>query len=190
MYSSVRSLDNVQSVAKVLHLLHRPITIRLWASSSKRVLGPYANLFDKSFADNLKVLNDCCSVQTETDFFRVDARKRHSTRNVRYLQTFHCTFHAGFYSKQSLTIVISHCKHRFNCRFPGEPRKIACFDLSAMYPTHYIFRHEGLQSSARPVLTATGFINGRGQFSTPTGYSCAKFGRNPSTKASGKMGEI
>jgi len=60
------------------------------------------------------------------------------------------------------------------------------------------------------VLTATGFVNGRGQFLTPpqikhpltdhqkigTGdyvggpYGCAKFGANPSMGASGQMGEI
>jgi len=61
------------------------------------------------------------------------------------------------------------------------------------------------------VLTATGFVNGRWQFSTPhrintprpittkkfgTGdyvggpYGCAKFGANPLMGASGQMGEI
>jgi len=60
--------------------------------------------------------------------------------------------------------------------------------------------HHGLRGSASPVLTATGFVNGRWQFSTPhrintrwpittkfgTGdyvgdlYGCAKFGANPS----------
>jgi len=59
----------------------------------------------------------------------------------------------------------------------------------------------GLRGSASPVLTATGFINGRWQFSTPhrihtqrpitkkfvasdyvgDPYGCAKFGANPST---------
>jgi len=71
-------------------------------------------------------------------------------------------------------------------------------------------RHHGLRGSASPVLTATGFVNGRWQFSTPhtintrrpitkkfgTGvyvggpYGCAKFGANPSMGASGQMGEI
>ena len=60
--------------------------------------------------------------------------------------------------------------------------------------------YHGLRGSASPVLTATGFVNARGQFSTPTEstplnrspknwyrwlrwrpYSCAKFGANPST---------
>ena len=61
--------------------------------------------------------------------------------------------------------------------------------------------HHGLCGSASPVLTATGFVNGRGQFSTPhrintpwpitkkfvasdyvgDPYGCAKFGANPST---------
>ena len=65
---------------------------------------------------------------------------------------------------------------------------------------NWIFYH-GLRGSARPVLTATGFVNGRGQFSTPhrihtpwpitkkfvasdyvgDPYGCAKFGANPST---------
>ena len=60
--------------------------------------------------------------------------------------------------------------------------------------------HHGLRGSASPVLTATGFVNGRWQFLTPhrintpwpitkkfgTGdyvggpYGCAKFGANPS----------
>jgi len=60
--------------------------------------------------------------------------------------------------------------------------------------------NHGLRGSASPVLTATGFVNGRWQFSTPhriktprpitkkigTGdyvggpYGCAKFGANPS----------
>ena len=59
----------------------------------------------------------------------------------------------------------------------------------------------GLRGSASPVLTATGFVNGRWQFSTPhrihtpwpftkkivasdyvgDPYGCAKFGANPST---------
>ena len=49
--------------------------------------------------------------------------------------------------------------------------------------------NHGLRSSASPVLTATGFVNGRWQFSTPHGIHtdhqkiccCAKFGANPST---------
>ena len=65
---------------------------------------------------------------------------------------------------------------------------------------NWIFYH-GLRGSARPVLTATGFVNGRGQFSTPhrihtpwpitkkfvasgyvgDPYGCAKFGANPPT---------
>jgi len=59
------------------------------------------------------------------------------------------------------------------------------------------------------VLTATGFVNGKWQYSTPqnkhpltdhqkigTGdyvggpYGCANFGANPSMGASGQMGEI
>jgi len=66
-----------------------------------------------------------------------------------------------------------------------------------------------LVSSASPVLTATGFVSGKWQFSTSyridtpqpiktfvTGdyvrdpYSCAKFGAHPSMGASGRMGEI
>jgi len=62
--------------------------VRPWATRNKRVLGPYNNLLDKSFADNLKVLNDCFLVQTEMDFFRVDVRKWLPARHVRYLQTF------------------------------------------------------------------------------------------------------
>ena len=70
--------------------------------------------------------------------------------------------------------------------------------------------HHRLRGSASPVLTATGFVNGKGQFSTPhridtpqpitkifvTGdyvgnpYSCAKLGAYPSMGASGHMGEI
>jgi len=68
--------------------------------------------------------------------------------------------------------------------------------LRDLHKSHY----HGLCGSASPVLTATGFVNGRWQFSTPhrintpwpitnkigTGdyvggpYSCAKFGANPS----------
>jgi len=70
--------------------------------------------------------------------------------------------------------------------------------------------HGGLRGSASPVLTATGLVNGRWQFSTPlqnrhpltdrqklvtgdyVGDPCigAKFGAHPSTGASGRMGEI
>ena len=70
--------------------------------------------------------------------------------------------------------------------------------------------HHGLRGSASPVLTATGFVNRRWQFSTHhrintprpitkkfgTGdyvggpYGCAKFGANPLMGASGQMGEI
>jgi len=66
-------------------------------------------------------------------------------------------------------------------------------------PLQILYYH-GLRDSASPVLTATGFVNGRWQFSTPhrintpwpitkkfgTGdyvgspYGCAKFGANPS----------
>ena len=61
--------------------------------------------------------------------------------------------------------------------------------------------NHGLRGSGSPVLTVTGFVNGRGQFSTPhrihlpwpitkkfvasdyvgDPYGCAKFGANPST---------
>ena len=61
--------------------------------------------------------------------------------------------------------------------------------------------NHGLRGSGSPVLTVTGFVNGRGQFSTPHRihtpwpitkkfvasdyvgdlYGCAKFGANPST---------
>jgi len=70
--------------------------------------------------------------------------------------------------------------------------------------------NHGLRGSASHVLTATGFVNGRWQFSTlhrintpvpitekfDTGdyvggpYGCAKFGANPSMGASGQMGKI
>ena len=72
-----------------------------------------------------------------------------------------------------------------------------------------VITYQGLRGSASPVLTATGFVNGRGQFSTlphrihtpwpitknfvasdyvgdPCG--CAKFGANPST-GGGLLGE-
>ena len=72
------------------------------------------------------------------------------------------------------------------------------------------YKDHGLRGSASPVLTATGFFNGRWQFSTPhrihtpwpitkkfvasdyvgDPYGCAKFGANPSTGSSGQMGEI
>ena len=65
-------------------------------------------------------------------------------------------------------------------------------------------QHHRLRGSASPVLTATGFVNGKGQFSTPhiidtpqpitkkfvTGdyvgdpYGCAKLGAYPSTGGS------
>jgi len=64
-----------------------------------------------------------------------------------------------------------------------------------------LLNNHGLRGSASPVLTATGFVNGRWQFSIPhrihtpwpitkkfvasnyvgDPYSCAKFGANPST---------
>jgi len=68
--------------------------------------------------------------------------------------------------------------------------------------TQKSFIHHGLRGSASPVLTATGFVNGSGQFSTPPHrihtpwritqkfvasdyvgdpYGYAKFGANPST---------
>jgi len=73
-----------------------------------------------------------------------------------------------------------------------------------------VSRNHRLRSSASPVLTATGFVNGKGQFSTPqridtpqpitknivTGdyvgnpYGCRKLGAYASTGASGHMGEI
>ena len=31
-----------------------------------------------------------------------------------------------------------------------------------------VYHHHRLRGSASPVLTATGFVNGKGQFSTPT----------------------
>ena len=71
-------------------------------------------------------------------------------------------------------------------------------------------RNRRLRGSASSVLTATGFVNGKWQFSTHnridtplpitktfvTGdydgdsYGCAKLGAYPSTGASGHMGEI
>jgi len=71
---------------------------------------------------------------------------------------------------------------------------------------HNDLLYHGLRGSASPVLTATGFVNGRWQFSTPyrintpwpitkkfgTGdyvggpYGCAKFGANPSMGLLGK----
>ena len=70
--------------------------------------------------------------------------------------------------------------------------------------------YHGLRGSASPVLTATGLVNGKGQFLTPykidtsepittkfvTGdyvddpYSCAKFGAHPPTGGFWRMGEI
>ena len=72
-----------------------------------------------------------------------------------------------------------------------------------------VYNHR-LCGSASPVLTATGFVNGKWQFSTPhridtpqlitknfvTGdyvgdpYGCDKLGAYPSKGASGHMGEI
>jgi len=74
----------------------------------------------------------------------------------------------------------------------------------------YPVGHHGLRGSASPALTATGFVSGRWQFSTPhrihtplpitkkfgTGnyvggpYGCAKFGANSLMGASGQMGDI
>ena len=73
------------------------------------------------------------------------------------------------------------------------------FQLSDVSKLNKIYH--GLRGSASPVLTATGFVNGRWQFSTPhrihtpwpitkkfvasdyvgDPYGCAKFGANPST---------
>jgi len=70
-----------------------------------------------------------------------------------------------------------------------------------LIPMPPIDMHHGLRGSASPVLTATGFVNGRWQFSTPRRihtpwwitkkfvasdyvgdpYGCAKFGTNPTT---------
>jgi len=81
--------------------------------------------------------------------------------------------------------------------------------LSVTLLNDKVFDHR-LRGSASPVLTATGFVNGIGQFSTPhridtpqpitkifvTGdyvgnpYGCAKLGAYPSMGASGHMGEI
>jgi len=41
-----------------------------------------------------------------------------------------------------------------------EPLILLCFECSISF-------HHGLRGSASPVLTATGFVNGRWQFSTP-----------------------
>ena len=77
-------------------------------------------------------------------------------------------------------------------------------------PNEHRTLHHRLLGSASPVLTATGFVNGKRQFSTPhrintpqpitknfvTGdyvgdcYGCAKLGACPSSGASGHMGEI
>ena len=79
---------------------------------------------------------------------------------------------------------------------------------SAFRNLHYTDHR--LRGSASPVLTATGFVNGKGQFSTPhridtpqpitkkfdTGdyvgdpYGCAKLGAYPSTGGFWHMGEI
>ena len=104
--------------------------------------------------------------------------------------------------------------------WPFKPRLIGCFIVwySAMQlrvkavvtstttqwgrkkGTNFFYVYHRLRGSASPVLTATGFVNGRWQFSTPhrintpwpitkkfgTGdcvggpYGCAKFGANPS----------
>ena len=87
------------------------------------------------------------------------------------------------------------------CGQPSDPGRLKCqrfwnYDLMALYKSVY----HGLRGSASPVLTATGFVNGRWQFSTPTEstpldlspkigtgdyvggpYGCDKFGANPST---------
>ena len=72
------------------------------------------------------------------------------------------------------------------------------------------WRYHRLRGSASPVLTATGLVNGKWQFSTPhridtpqpitkkfvtsdyvgDPYGYAKLGAYPSTGASGHMGEI
>ena len=86
-------------------------------------------------------------------------------------------------------------------------REKTCRFIRSAPPSRFNHR---LRGSASPVLTATGFVNGKGQFSTPhridtpqpitkkfvTGdyvgdpYGCAKLGAYPSTGASGHMGEI
>jgi len=84
----------------------------------------------------------------------------------------------------------------------------------AAYHFSLVISDLGLRASAGPVLTATGLVNGRRQFSTPPHtihtrsvvdqspnicytwlrrsgpYGCAKCGANPSMGASGQMGEI
>jgi len=78
------------------------------------------------------------------------------------------------------------------------------------YTAGVLLFYHGLRGSGSPVLIATGFVNGKGQFLTPyridipqpiiktfvTGdyvsdpYGWAKLGAHPSTWASGRMGEI
>jgi len=80
-----------------------------------------------------------------------------------------------------------------NTSFSSSPRGVTV--------TQYPITNHRLRGSASPVLTATGFVNGKGQFSTPhridtpqpitkkivTGdyvgdpYGCAKLGAYPST---------
>jgi len=84
----------------------------------------------------------------------------------------------------------------------------------AVYHFSLVISDLGLRASAGPVLSATGLVNGRWQFSTPPTQStpvesltnhqifvtrdyvaaapngCAKCGANPSMGASGQMGEI
>jgi len=80
--------DQVQNATHELHLIQWSMAVRLRGTSSKRVLGPYNDLLDKSFADNPKVLNNRFLVQSEMDFFGVDAWMWHPTRHVRYLFTY------------------------------------------------------------------------------------------------------
>ena len=78
---------------------------------------------------------------------------------------------------------------------------IVLINLFYICPRIAKYFYHGLRGSASPVLTATGFVNGRWQFSTPhrihtpwpitkkfvasdyvgDPYGCAKFGANPST---------
>ena len=101
-------------------------------------------------------------------------------------------------------VVGANCAVTFFCGGEGMWSK-------SLYKQSFVVnKHHGMRGNASPVLTATGFVNGKWQFSTPyridtpqliakkvvtveyigNPYSCAKFGASPSTGASGRMGEI
>jgi len=133
------------------------------------------------------------------------------TVNVIYYMFLKFTFNSyepEKFSKHTRTFIIFK-QHKMRLASINPAR--ICQHLSVHRTQTYVHNDHGLCDSASPVLTATGFVNEKWQFSTPyridtpqliakkvvtveyvgNPYSCAKFGAHiRMRRASGRMGEI